>query len=58
MTENDFPPIVTHMSKQVGKKNELKVVIPNTSKLYYDFTKEKNNYLVDYIDGEFLFTVN
>lgn len=47
MTENDFPPIVTHMSKQVGKKNELKVVIPNTSKLYYDFTKEKNNYLND-----------
>lgn len=47
MAENDFPPIVTHMSKQVGKKNELNIVIPKTSKLYYEFTKEENPFLKD-----------
>lgn len=47
MAENDFPPIVTHMSKQVGQKNELNIVIPKTSKLYYEFTKEENPYLKD-----------
>lgn len=45
MTENDFPPIVTHMSTQVGKKSELNIIIPRTSKLYYDFTKEEDPFL-------------
>lgn len=47
MTENDFPPIVTHMSTQVGKKSELNIIIPRTSKLYYDFTKEEDPFLKD-----------
>lgn len=47
MAANDFPPIVTHMSTQVGQKNELNIVIPNTSRLYYDFTNEVNPYLND-----------
>lgn len=47
MAVNDFPPIVTHMSTQVGKKNELNIVIPNTSRLYYDFVKEENPFLRD-----------
>jgi hypothetical protein len=47
MAVNDFPPIVTHMSTQVGKKNELNIVIPNTSRLYYDFAKEENPFLKD-----------
>jgi hypothetical protein len=47
MAANDFPPIVTHMSTQVGKKNELNIVIPNTSRLYYDFAREENPFLKD-----------
>lgn len=47
MAANDFPPIVTHMSTQVGKKNELSIVIPKTSRLYYDFAKEENPFLND-----------
>lgn len=47
MTASDFPPIVTHMSTQVGKKSELNIVIPITSKLYYDFTKEEDPFLKD-----------
>jgi hypothetical protein len=44
MTVNDFPPILSHLGTQVGKKDELILVIPKTSKLYYIFTKEEDTY--------------
>lgn len=46
MTVNNFPPIISHLGTQVGKKNELVLVIPKTSKLYYVFTKEEDTYPV------------
>jgi len=45
MSVNNFPPIISHLGTQVGKKNELVLVIPKTSKLYYVFTKEEDTYL-------------
>lgn len=44
MIVNTFPPILSHLGTQVGKKDELVLVIPKTSKLYYIFTKEKDTY--------------
>lgn len=44
MTTDNFPPIISHLGTQLGKKNELTLVIPKTSKLYYIFTKEENLY--------------
>lgn len=45
MTVNNFPPIISHLGTQVGKKNEFVLVIPKTSKLYYIFTGEEDTYL-------------
>lgn len=44
MSVNNFPPIISHLGTQVGKKNELVLVIPKTSKLYYLFTGEEDIY--------------
>lgn len=56
MTIDNFPPIISHLGTQVGKKNELILVIPNTSKLYYIFAKEDDLYKS--ITDQFISNIN